>query len=94
MSIVRARQKAVCELPTSVMCCPESIAAHERMAEKKEVLVTLERFDAIYLCRFCGYRESAQGAKLVKSFSQEGHYFNSMRVDCFDFDEGPAEATQ
>lgn len=81
MKLVRARPKAVEELPEWAKCCPEYIAATMAIGETTIDLDTVHE-EYFLGCGYCFTRNSGY-RKRVKDMA-DGLYCS---LDCFDLDE-------
>lgn len=94
-TIVRARQKALEDLPEWKFCCEAVRKIVEKQGQLLVQVDTRTLMVADSLCVHCGnVQKDVKTMKTTKRYSNgNGRFFNVIAVDCFDFDEGPAEAT-
>lgn len=93
MPLIRARQKAMSDLPDWAKCCDEKIASLQTTAQSLEVLALPETTimrGACYRCPFCQKLVPAhKSMRIDGTATAQGYSFDWIAVDCFDFDEGP-----
>lgn len=83
---VRARQKAIADLPAWALCCASIREVYERQAVSGlEVTAIFPAFEAETECRFC--HKITQGVQYVRTL-ENGRRRGAIPVDCFEFDEG------
>lgn len=90
MPLIRARQKAMKDLPEWFLCCE---AQRKYLMKRGQIIIEVSREIDIAgsNCSFCSQVDLGIKWRRVLKRIDCKEFIVSIPVDCFDFDEGPGE---